>query len=514
MSTVISYIAFALMAAISAVALVFAPDMMAVGFTAMMAILLLLGSACGLGRIARYASAFKKAALRIENIREETLEARWNKIRKLSALFDVRKLDTLFGDYIGDGEEKIASGHAIPDIDEYINETEFSLRLWNVFSAKLPVLLTAIGIIGTLVRFMAPDSVIIAQKYSVWMQGDHLYLYSAAVGILLAMLFSTFYQVLWSKMVFRMNRFVCCFRNTLVPSEEEQRQTRLYMEIAEVKKLLSHVSRSKEMLLPTTGKDDELSMNESEQILMPQILQGLQNGEFTFYLQPRFDLKTRKIIGAEALVRWNHRQMGIVSPSVFMPVLESNGYVTKLDRYIWEQVCVIIRRWLDSGLRPMPISVNVSKTDILAADVVQFFHDMLRKYRIPPRAIEIDIDKNAYLRAKSAAIETEAALRQAGFRVVVDGFNGNFVSLNAAGELQADALKLDLRTLDLKQDTNLLKDIFEKADSMKMKLIAEGIETMEQVSLLKKIGCEEGQGYYYSRPLPVELVEKKLRQEE
>ena len=106
----------------------------------------------------------------------------------------------------------------------------------------------------------------------------------------------------------------------------------------------------------------------SESVLMPQILNGLQNHEFTFYLQPRYDLNTQKIIGAEALVRWIHPKLGMVAPSVFIPALEKNGYITKLDQYIWNQICAKMRQWIDAGIRPVPISVNISKTDIMALD--------------------------------------------------------------------------------------------------------------------------------------------------
>ena len=107
----------------------------------------------------------------------------------------------------------------------------------------------------------------------------------------------------------------------------------------------------------------------NERVLMPQILDGLRKNEFTFFLQPRYDLNTRRVVGAEALVRWNHPVLGVISPAVFIPVLENNGYITKLDQYIWEEVCKAIRVWIDAGVRPVPIAVNVTKTDILAIDV-------------------------------------------------------------------------------------------------------------------------------------------------
>ena len=117
----------------------------------------------------------------------------------------------------------------------------------------------------------------------------------------------------------------------------------------------------------------------NERVLMPQILDGLRKNEFTFFLQPRYDLNTRRVVGAEALVRWNHPVLGVISPAVFIPVLENNGYITKLDQYIWEEVCKTIRVWIDAGVRPVPIAVNVTKTDILAIDVAEFFSEMLKK---------------------------------------------------------------------------------------------------------------------------------------
>ena len=169
------------------------------------------------------------------------------------------------------------------------------------------------------------------------------------------------------------------------------------------------------------------SAGSNERVLMPQILEGLRKNEFTFFLQPRYELNARRVIGAEALVRWNHPVLGVISPSVFIPVLESNGYITKLDQYIWEEVCKTIRVWIDEGIRPIPIAVNVTKTDVLAINVAEFFSDMLKKYRIPPKYLDIDIAKSAYLETHGALSETEAQLQQMGFRVILDGFDGDYV---------------------------------------------------------------------------------------
>ena len=240
---------------------------------------------------------------------------------------------------------------------------------------------------------------------------------------------------------------------------------------------------------------------------MPQILEGLQNGEFTFQLQPRFDINGRKVVGAEALVRWNHGKMGIIQPAIFIPVLEQNGYITKLDQYIWERVCMTLRSWIDAGLRPVPLSINMTKTDILAMDVVDFFSKLVKKYRIPPRYLEIEIAENAYQNAMGSVRDIEEKLRAEGFRVVMDGFDGDFIVLKDIDKVNADAIKLDLRRFAGRKNAGVVADVFAQARKMKLNLIAEGVESMEQLAALRKAGCSEGQGFLLSRPVTVQEFE-------
>ena len=251
----------------------------------------------------------------------------------------------------------------------------------------------------------------------------------------------------------------------------------------------------------------------NEQAILPKIQSGLQNGEFIFYLQPRYNLSSKAICGAEALVRWNHPDLGLVSPSVFLPILERNGFITQLDTYIWNSVFATIRRWIDEGRRVVPVSVNLTRTDILAMlNVTDIFKGLLDKYKIPPKWIEVEIAKNAYSEASSMkTLEVEYSLRQSGFKVIVDGFDGNYLALNGAGQTNADVLKLDLR--NFMNDTEIaFSPIFEQAKELNQEIIAEGIESMEQASQMKKLGCREGQGFYLSKPVPVGEFENKLEE--
>ena len=248
-----------------------------------------------------------------------------------------------------------------------------------------------------------------------------------------------------------------------------------------------------------------------QQQLLGELERALDNHEFCFFLQPKCNSITRAIVGMEALVRWNHPTRGCVPPSEFMPLLESTGLVTQLDQYIWEEVCKTIRVWIDEGVRPMPITVNVTKTDILAIDVAEFFSGMLKKYRIPPKYLDIDISRTAYLETHDVLSETVAQLQQMGFRVVLDGFDGNYMELSALGDIGTDVLKLDLCSAEMQNRTNALPGIFVQARTLRLNLLAEGIESAEQLNVLRKAGCTEGQGYFFSRPLSVDEFAKILK---
>ena len=299
------------------------------------------------------------------------------------------------------------------------------------------------------------------------------------------------------------------FHKTVIPTTDEQAR---YSSRREVRQILELLDRLPKNTGNGTLTGEAMSGNGgNERVLMPQILDGLRKNEFTFFLQPRYELNTRKVIGAEALVRWNHPVLGVVSPAVFIPVLESNGYITKLDQYIWGEVCKTIRVWIDEGVRPMPITVNVTKTDILAIDVAEFFSGMLKKYRIPPKYLDIDISRTAYLETHDVLSETVAQLQQMGFRVVLDGFDGNYMELSALGDIGTDVLKLDLCNAEMQNRTNALPGIFVQARTLRLNLLAEGIESAEQLNVLRKAGCTEGQGYFFSRPLSVDEFAKILK---
>ena len=417
----------------------------------------------------------------------------WMMALQMDRFFEQKTLDQLFQEYREKVRQQRENGLLISDIDDTVNEDILGLYSF------LGLLMGLRGI-----NFMTVEAALASVETI--LAGINTAFYTSIAGLILSVFFNVVNNILRNIMSREVDLFLEEFHRTIIPTTEEQSRYSDRRENRQIVELLERLPKKGTMPLVGSG-----STSGNEQILMPQILDGLKKNEFVFFLQPRYELNTRKVIGAEALVRWNHPTLGVISPAVFIPVLESNGYITKLDQYIWEKVCQLIRQWVDQGIRPVPISVNVTKTDVLAMDVADFFKDMLKKYRIPPKHLEIDVSGSAYLEAYGVLKDAVARLQQAGFRVILDGFDGDYIKLSSAGEIGIDQLKLNLRSENLEDKLEVLPAVFNQARTLRLNLLAEGIESMEQLTMLRKCGCTEGQGYFFSRPLSVAEFEKNLK---
>ena len=251
-----------------------------------------------------------------------------------------------------------------------------------------------------------------------------------------------------------------------------------------------------------------------EQKIINAMEMAIQNKEFTLYLQPKYDIEKGTIIGAEALVRWISLENGFISPGDFIPVFENNGFVYEVDKFIWEESCCYLRKWLDEGREVHPISVNVSRIDLYDPKLVQHLVDLREKYQMPSQYLELEITESAYTEDPEQIITITRQLREAGFVILMDDFGTGYSSLNMLKDIQIDVLKLDMGFLKSSDYSakggNILTAILKMAESLKMQTIAEGVETKEQVEFLKSIGCKYVQGFYYSKPLPVDEFEKLI----
>lgn len=248
---------------------------------------------------------------------------------------------------------------------------------------------------------------------------------------------------------------------------------------------------------------------------LDDINQAFDNNEFCFYLQPKCNAETGAIVGAEALVRWNHPEYGLVSPGEFIPLLERESMVTRFDLFIWRSVCEMLSRWDGEGRNLVPVSVNVSMTDIESIDVARVLGDLLDRFSIDARLLQVEITESAIAHNMDVVEETIRDLHARGIAVLMDDFGSAYSSLNMLKDINVDAIKLDMKFVDLNADNaakglKIIESVIDMAYQLRLLIIAEGAQTAEQVSKLRELGCMYIQGYYFYRPLTVEKMEDLL----
>lgn len=248
---------------------------------------------------------------------------------------------------------------------------------------------------------------------------------------------------------------------------------------------------------------------------LDDINQAFDNNEFCFYLQPKCNAETGAIVGAEALVRWNHPEYGLVSPGEFILLLERESMVTRFDLFIWRSVCEMLSRWDGEGRNLVPVSVNVSMTDIEAIDVARVLGDLLDRFSIDARLLQVEITESAIAHNMDVVEETIRDLHARGIAVLMDDFGSAYSSLNMLKDINVDAIKLDMKFVDLNADNaakglKIIESVIDMAYQLRLLIIAEGAQTAEQVSKLRELGCMYIQGYYFYRPLTVGKMEDLL----
>ena len=241
---------------------------------------------------------------------------------------------------------------------------------------------------------------------------------------------------------------------------------------------------------------------------------ALSNGRITYYLQPQVDMETGEIIGAEALTRWIDKDGSLISPATFIPALEESGFVVTLDKYIWQGVAIWLRERLDRGLRVVPISLNVSRVDILACDVAEHMGSLAAQYNLPPELMRIEITETAYTGESEAVDRLTADLHTRGFSTYMDDFGTGQSTLAMLKSVNVDVIKLD-RTFVPTGDSHgrssqIMASMLDMASSLDLPVVVEGVETNEQAALLRQMGARFAQGFLYYRPMPAADFEALL----
>ena len=252
-----------------------------------------------------------------------------------------------------------------------------------------------------------------------------------------------------------------------------------------------------------------------EQAITDSMEQALSEMQFTVYYQPKYRLADGVMVGAEALVRWVNPELGFMSPGEFIPLFEKNGFIRRLDAYIWERVCETLRDWNAAGYELVPVSVNVSRADIYQSHLADSFCRLVETYGISPQLLHLEITESAYTDQPEQIISAVAELRRRGFVIEMDDFGSGYSSLNMLGQMSLDILKLDMQFLrnemEKPLERSLIQDVVTMAHRMHLNVVAEGIETEEQKERLQAMGCDYAQGYFFAKPMSAEEFEVLLK---
>nr|CDX10521.1 Sensory box/GGDEF family protein [uncultured bacterium] len=251
------------------------------------------------------------------------------------------------------------------------------------------------------------------------------------------------------------------------------------------------------------------------ELTFDEIDRAFDDNEFCFYLQPKCNVATGAIVGAEALVRWNHPKYGVVSPGRFVPMLEQAGQISRLDVFVWRSVVRMLARWEREGRNLVPISVNVSMVDIDQMDVADTLTGLLNEYDVDARLLQAEITESAVARNLSKVESTIRKLHADNIAVLMDDFGSAYSSLNMLKDINVDVIKLDMKFIDLNEDNaskglKIVESVVNMARKLRLLVIAEGAQTKQQVDQLLSVGCRYIQGYYFHEPLPVGRMEKLL----
>lgn len=251
-----------------------------------------------------------------------------------------------------------------------------------------------------------------------------------------------------------------------------------------------------------------------EQIIVNEMAQALEEEQFVLYVQPKYEIRHEELAGGEILVRWLHPIRGMISPGMFVPIFERNGFISKLDYYVLEHTCMMIDRWIKEKKKIFPVSVNISRVSLYNPKLPEQIIKLVSRYNIPPEYIQFELTESAYTSNPELIKKAMKELQNHGFKILMDDFGSGYSSLNVLKDIAVDILKLDMRfmvdgTSD-KRGENILASVVRMAKWLEMPVIAEGVEQKQQVEFLRSVGCEYVQGFYYAKPMPVDEYEKKV----
>lgn len=279
--------------------------------------------------------------------------------------------------------------------------------------------------------------------------------------------------------------------------------------------------------VPADGKvnyaffDMEMSTKyEENRIMCEQMEQALEQNEFVMYLQPLVDLHEYKIVNAEALVRWEHKEKGLLSPYAFLPIFENTNLMLKLDYYMWEEACKTVRRWIDNKLEVLPLMINISPIHLSNDGFIQMLNELLEKYKLQKDMFVLEIPERGLTNGGPDVFANVKNIAENGYKICVDNFGGLHLAVNILRTLPISMIKLDKKFLvensESEEGETILRYLIAMAKEMELTVIIEGIESQEQVDFITEIGCDIAQGYFFSKPVNLrdfDSLNKKIKRQ-
>lgn len=306
-----------------------------------------------------------------------------------------------------------------------------------------------------------------------------------------------------------------------LPNEKGKYRTNKKIDAEEA---YNNARTARETLLGTDSSGiamfDEKMLDERkwEETVNDRQQEALNNEEFIIYYQPKYDPRTNKLAGAEALIRWQSPDFGFVTPYRFIPIFEKNGFIVNIDHYMLKHVAADQKRWLDAGYKCVPVSVNVSRAHFIEADLAEQIRDIVDKAGAPHNLIEIELTESAFFDDKNAIVNTINRLKKYGFEVSMDDFGSGYSSLNSLKDMPLDVLKLDAEFFRGENESErgriVVSEAIRLAKSLNMRTVAEGVEAKEQVDFLAEQDCDMIQGYYFAKPMPGKEFEERMRDDD
>lgn len=477
--------------AVCVLLIVISPDYLSMAMVGVMTGMVALGLIFGIIPILMYTAGFKTGQKNIERVGEINADNVWTAIASITPFFKQKKLDEMFDVYLDTVREQEEDGVVINDIEDSVNEDSLALHSWRGVVLQIAGVLTGLGLLGTFIGLVTGISSVAFTSAEATMdsienllRGIATAFYTSIAGVILSIIFNIVYRLIWNIMLREYHVFTEMFHTRIQPSAEEQIRGKQYLNTEKMIEALNILRTNSSINLNRTSNDPA-----QEQRMMIDILSGLRHGEFSYMLEPVCNLSNRTVIKAVCKLQWNHSVLGPVQPSVYMPIVESDGFIAKLDQHIWDLICNSLRDWIDNGAHPVPVVLSIRKTDLLALDVYDCIKSLADDLDLEPRYFEIAIDESAYIVCHDEAKKAEKQFLQNGFKVSINNFSGNLVKL---GETKADEICLDLKN-SLVEESDI-ESIFSQAAKAHLTMSCEGIDSAKILADIKRYGCMIGCG--------------------